>query len=266
MEKHFVENKYSWGSSYFKGRKYDGCTRAHSVNGKPWCAIQVLSSLKSLIKYSHHHNHDVIASIGNIQHSMDCTGINCWGCTALVRLSARVYNRLVFLINIMNTIIHLTSITQHCHLWISFTSSHQPTNQSMRPNPHIWRYRCPLANGGSALGICTNYCGSSRPQTNKKVTRACCRWALQNVSGLRLLLRWLLPQVWRLLSRTTGRKTDVMIKVVILNLAPGGLPGHLPTFRLGHCCLWPSQLGHRPYWGNFVHTDGNCSVCIFLAS
>ena len=46
------------GSSYFKGRKYDGCTRAHSVNGKPWCAIQVLSSLISLlIKFSHHHDH-----------------------------------------------------------------------------------------------------------------------------------------------------------------------------------------------------------------
>ena len=71
--KAFCWEQCNWGTSYFKGRKYDGCTRAHSVNGKPWCAIQVLSSLISLIKYSHHHDHqDVIASIGNIQCSMDC--------------------------------------------------------------------------------------------------------------------------------------------------------------------------------------------------
>ena len=24
-----------------QGQEYEGCTRAHSVNGKPWCAIQV---------------------------------------------------------------------------------------------------------------------------------------------------------------------------------------------------------------------------------
>ena len=114
----FCWDKYSWGSSYFKGRKYDGCTRAHSVNGKPWCAIQVLSWLISLMKYSHcHDHHDVIASIDNIQYSMACAGINCWGCTALVRLSARVNNRFVFFITIMsNMTIHLTSIMQHCHM------------------------------------------------------------------------------------------------------------------------------------------------------
>jgi len=68
---------------FYKGREYEGCTRAHSINGKPWCAIQV-SAAEVALRWS------------------DC----------------------------------------------------QPG--------------CPLANGGSTLGLCTNHCGSSLPQTNKR--------------------------------------------------------------------------------------------------
>merc|ERR1712130_695186 len=35
-------------------------------------------------------------------------------------------------------------------------------------NNIIMIMRCPLANGGSTLDICTNHCGSSLPQTNKR--------------------------------------------------------------------------------------------------